>query len=91
MPGQGLDGTGEPRTWMLPLLRQHVRGARLDFWGRQLAPLARHMGARAAHAAAASNRRMEALKCRALELQLWATLPSFCSWAEDTAEAFRWV
>jgi hypothetical protein len=29
--------------------------------------------------------------CGALEAQLWATLPSFCSWAQDTAEAFRCV
>lgn len=33
--------------------------------------------------------RTESLKCRALELQLWETLPSFCDWAQDTAEAFR--
>ncbi|KAK9818389.1 hypothetical protein WJX72_011834 [[Myrmecia] bisecta] len=86
---EGLDGQADARTWMLPFLRQHVRGARLDFWGRHLAPIARALGSRAAQAAAVAARRMEALQCRALELQIWATLPSFCSWAEDTAEAFR--
>jgi hypothetical protein len=31
----------------------------------------------------------EAQICSALEMQLWATLPSFCSWAVDTADAFK--
>ncbi len=35
--------------------------------------------------------RAQALQCRALELQLWATLPSFCCWASDTATAFPCV
>ena len=34
------------------------------------------------------TRQQQALQCRALELQLWATLPSFASWASDTAVAF---
>ncbi len=34
-------------------------------------------------------RAREAQVCGALEAQLWATLPSFCSWAQDTAEAFK--
>ena len=34
-------------------------------------------------------RAREAQVCAALEAQLWATLPSFCSWAQDTAEAFK--
>jgi hypothetical protein len=31
----------------------------------------------------------EAQVCGALEAQLWATLPSFCSWAVDTPIAFK--
>ncbi len=48
---EGLAGRGEARTWLLPLLRMHVRGARLGYWGRVLLPLARDMGVRAAAAA----------------------------------------
>lgn len=48
---EGLAGTGEARTWLLPLLRMHVRGARLGYWGKVLLPLARELGARAAAAA----------------------------------------
>lgn len=48
---EGLAGTGEARTWLLLLLRMHVRGARLGYWGKVLLPLARELGARAAAAA----------------------------------------
>lgn len=44
---QGLEGKGEARTWLLPLLRLHVRGARLAYWGSQLMPLARVLANRA--------------------------------------------
>jgi ribosomal RNA-processing protein 12 len=47
----GLAGAGEARTWLLPLLRLHVRGARLAYWGKVLLPQARELGARAATAA----------------------------------------
>lgn len=48
---EGLAGTGEARTWLLPLLRMHVRGAHLAYWGRVLLPLARELGSRAVAAA----------------------------------------
>ncbi len=87
---QGLDGSGEARTWLLPLLRSHVSGARLAFWASELLPAARLCGRRAAAAADAGPRQaLKATQCRALELQLWATLPSFCSWPEDTDPALR--
>jgi hypothetical protein len=145
---QGLAGSGEARTWLLPLLRLHVRGTRLGYWGKVLLPQARELGARAAAAArcvswlldgwhccclsasccasaataaeksvkgevpsrasllgralispslpacpltTCSNpaQAREAQVCSALEMQLWATLPSFCSWALDTSVAFK--
>ncbi|PSC74246.1 ARM repeat superfamily [Micractinium conductrix] len=86
---EGLAGAGEARTWLLPLLRMHVRGARLGYWGKVLLPLARELGSRAAAAASDPARGREAQVCGALEAQLWATLPSFASWAEDTPEALK--
>ncbi|BDA46153.1 RRP12-like protein [Coccomyxa sp. Obi] len=81
---EGLEGRGEARTWLLPMLRQHVSNARLGFWGSVLLPLARRMGSTAANPA-----HPHALACRALEAQLWNCLPSFASWPEDTATAFQ--
>ena len=81
---------------MLPLLRQHVRGARLGFWAGELMPLARRLGARAAAAAGgagaksgAGDGQLVSLRCRALEAQLWAALPAFATWPVDGAEAFK--
>lgn len=85
---QALEGRGEARTWLIPLLRQHVRSAQLAFWAEHLLPLARLLGSRAAQAQQ-QGKPIEAQQCRALELQLWNTLQAFCSWAVDTAGAFR--
>lgn len=85
---EGLAGTDEARTWMLPLLRIHVRGQRLIYWCDMLLPLARQMGSYAAAAKNDPKRQQEAQVCSTLEAQIWATLPSFCSWAEDVDVAF---
>lgn len=77
----------EPRQWLLPLLRQHVRGAELQLWAVRLLPLARALGDKAAACAAADQ--LLALQCQALEAQLWDTLPAFADAATDLADAFR--
>lgn len=85
---EGLEGTDEARTWLLPLLRTHIRNTNVDYWHKALLPLARAMGSRAAAAGKNSARQQEAQVCLTLEAQIWATLPSFCSWAEDIGNAF---
>jgi hypothetical protein len=40
---------------MLPLVRQHTRGARLDYWGSKLLPAARACGGLAAGAEQAGS------------------------------------
>ena len=64
----------------------HVRGARIAYWQQSLLPLARAMGNRASQARNDPSREREAQVCSTLESQIWATLPSFCSWAEDAGE-----
>lgn len=83
----GIDGTAEARTWLLPLMRRHIRGCALAFWWREFMPLAKALGGRAASAGAAGQRLL-AQNCHTLELQIWATLPAFCSWASDTVTAY---
>ena len=84
----GAQEGAEARPWLLPLLRQHVRGASLGFWAAQLLPLARALGKRAAAAGAASDQLL-ALQCQSLEGQLWDALPAFADGALDLADAFR--
>ena len=76
-----------PKQWLLPLMRQHVRGARLAFWATQLLPLARQLGNQAA--AAAASDQLLALQCQSWEAQLWDCLPAFADAALDLADAFR--
>lgn len=52
---QGINGSGEARTWLLPLVRQHTRGARLDYWGNKMLPMARVCGGLAAAAEKAGS------------------------------------
>ncbi|GFR52360.1 hypothetical protein Agub_g14918 [Astrephomene gubernaculifera] len=87
---EGLAGTAEPRTWLLPLMRRHVRHSQLGFWFRELLPLAQSLGGRAAALSAAGGAAAGALalKCRALELQVWHCLPAFISWATDLPTAY---
>eukprot|EP00951_Prasinocladus_malaysianus_P038214 scaffold417792_cov48-Prasinocladus_malaysianus.AAC.1 len=86
---EGLDGRGEARTWMLPLMRRHVKGARLSFWARELLPLARAMGSQAAAylKSEAKGSAARAAVCRTLEMQIWHTLPAFANGPLDIAEA----
>ena len=83
--GQGLEGKGEARTWLLPMLRAHVRQSHLGYWGSHLLPLARTLG----HRAATQATGLAKLQCAALEGQLWACLPSFATYPRDGADAFR--
>lgn len=84
---QGLAGDAEARTWLLPALRRHVRGAPLSVWASLLLPDARAMGAAAA-AASAAGRKAAAVACHTLEVQLWSCLPAFCCWPSDGAQAY---
>ncbi|GLI63541.1 hypothetical protein VaNZ11_006530 [Volvox africanus] len=90
---EGLAGTAEPRTWLLPLLRRHVRHAPLGFWFKEMLPLAQDLGARAAAFSAAGGTAAAtmALKCRTLELQIWHCLPAFMSWATDLPNVYDTV
>jgi len=85
---EGLEGTEEARTWLLPLLRTHIRNTNVEYWHKALLPLARSMGTRAAAVGKNPARQQEAKVCLTLEAQIWATLPSFCSWAKDIGNAF---
>ncbi|WIA32410.1 hypothetical protein OEZ86_003236 [Tetradesmus obliquus] len=85
---EGLAGTAEARTWLLPALRKHVRGSQLGFWASHLGPLAKQMGAAAA-AASQAGRKSTAVACHALELQLWGCLQAFAAWPTDAAEAYE--
>ncbi|CAG9462050.1 unnamed protein product [Pedinophyceae sp. YPF-701] len=85
----GLDGRGEARTWLIPILKSAVQHSQLSVWGAELLPVARAMGMRASQYARPGPHHSVARtqQCRALEMQLWQCLPSFASWAVDVGPA----
>ena len=80
-------GAAGARLWLVPLLRQALRGARVSYFAEEMMPVARRLGDRAAKAKAA-GRAFEAQRCGAGEAALWSLLPAFCRWPEDAAESF---
>ena len=85
--GGNVAGSAGARLWLVPLLRQALKGARISYFSEEIMPVARRLGARAAQAKAA-GRAFEAQRCAAGEVALWSLLPSFCHWPRDAAESF---
>ena len=90
---QGLQGSSEARTWLLPLMRHNVKHAPLHYWKRHMLPLAGRLGGQGARLLEQQGQqaRVLGLKCRALEAQLWLLLPAFCTQARDVASGYRWL
>lgn len=85
---EALDGKAEGRTWLIPLLKLHMRGGEVSFWLTDIYPLIQSIESRRI-AMEPSARQYGTLY--ALELQLWSTLPSFVNWAKDIPQSFRYV
>ena len=86
---EALDGQCEGRTWLIPLLKMHIRSCRLSFWITDLYPTACALEHRRNKVKEEASQSREHNTLYALELQLWSTLPSFCNWAEDISDVFR--
>ena len=85
--GGNVAGSAGARLWLVPLLRQALKGARISYFSEEILPVARRLGARAVQAKAA-GRAFEAQRCAAGEAALWSLLPSFCRWPQDASESF---
>lgn len=71
-------------------MRQHVTGANLGYWGSVLLPTGRGVINFALRfmklsAAGSSDAKDQEMQFRALEKQIWATLPAFARWPRDGA------
>lgn len=81
-----IDGTETdydfPRSWLLPLLRAHVKNTELSFFISYFLPLIEKLGSRAAELRSAGNE-SESKPYDALQYQVWLLLPNFCDGATD--------
>ncbi|XP_063163096.1 RRP12-like protein [Candoia aspera] len=87
-----IDGTEEtldfPRSWLLPVLRDHIQSAPLAFFSSHFLPLAASLKNRATELAQAGQD-LEAKIYDTLQWQVWTLLPSFCNHATDVAISFK--
>ncbi|KFQ78909.1 RRP12-like, partial [Phaethon lepturus] len=87
-----IDGKEEtldfPRSWLLPVLRDYVQGARLGFFTSYFLPLAAALKSRALEFTQ-SGKSVEAKIYDTLQWQVWTLLPGFCTHPTDVLGAFK--
>ncbi|NXG58608.1 RRP12 protein, partial [Hemiprocne comata] len=87
-----IDGKEEtldfPRSWLLPVLRDYVQGARLGFFTSHFLPLAAALKSRALEFTQA-GKSVEAKIYETLQWQVWTLLPGFCTHPTDVLGAFK--
>ncbi|NXN23854.1 RRP12 protein, partial [Nycticryphes semicollaris] len=87
-----IDGKEEtldfPRSWLLPVLRDYVQGARLGFFTSYFLPLAATLKSRAAEFTQA-GKSVEAKIYDTLQWQVWTLLPGFCTHPTDVLGSFK--
>ncbi|XP_058910671.1 RRP12-like protein [Kogia breviceps] len=87
-----IDGSEEtldfPRSWLLPVIRDHVRETRLGFFTAYFLPLATTLKRKAMDLAQAGGT-VESKIYDTLQWQIWTLLPGFCTRPTDVATAFK--
>lgn len=79
-------GSGPGRAWMLPLLRDNVRNAELEFYKRQILPLAEFFETKINEA---TNKETVNVKIfQTIVEQIWSLLPHFCDLPKDLTISF---
>ncbi|KAJ1066976.1 hypothetical protein K5549_012335 [Capra hircus] len=87
-----IDGSEEtldfPRSWLLPVIRDHVQETRLGFFTAYFLPLATTLKRKAMDLAQAGST-VESKIYDTLQWQIWTLLPGFCTRPTDVAAAFK--
>uniref|UniRef100_A0A2K6CT20 Ribosomal RNA processing 12 homolog n=1 Tax=Macaca nemestrina TaxID=9545 RepID=A0A2K6CT20_MACNE len=87
-----IDGSEEtldfPRSWLLPVIRDHVQETRLGFFTTYFLPLANTLKSKAMDLAQAGST-VESKIYDTLQWQIWTLLPGFCKRPTDVATSFK--
>lgn len=87
-----IDGSEEtldfPRSWLLPVIRDHVQETRLGFFTTYFLPLATTLKNKALDLAQAGST-VESKIYDTLQWQIWTLLPGFCTRPTDVATSFK--
>ncbi|KAM4608020.1 RRP12-like protein [Polymixia lowei] len=87
----GLDDDLEfPRSWLVPVIRDHVKNTHLAFFTSYFFPLASTLKQRAEQLEQAGQK-LEAKVYHTLQLQIWTMLPGFCTGPVDLLASFKGI
>lgn len=76
------------RSWLLPVLKENVRGSTLEFWAQSILPMTVFCQHRSLELQT-NNDGIGAHSYELLYLQLWNLLPSFCNKPTDIKASFK--
>uniref|UniRef100_A0A3B3U439 Ribosomal RNA processing 12 homolog n=1 Tax=Poecilia latipinna TaxID=48699 RepID=A0A3B3U439_9TELE len=79
-----------PRSWLVPVIRDHVKNTRLGFFASYFLPLATTLWQRAEELEQ-QGKKLEAKVYQTLQLQIWTMLPGFCTCPVDLMASFKGV
>uniref|UniRef100_A0A8C7YIL2 Ribosomal RNA processing 12 homolog n=1 Tax=Oryzias sinensis TaxID=183150 RepID=A0A8C7YIL2_9TELE len=79
-----------PRSWLIPVIRDHVKNTNLGFFTSYFLPLASTLKQRAEELEQAGNK-LEAKVYQTLQLQIWTMLPGFCTCPVDLMASFKGI
>uniref|UniRef100_A0A8C5B503 Ribosomal RNA processing 12 homolog n=1 Tax=Gadus morhua TaxID=8049 RepID=A0A8C5B503_GADMO len=77
-----------PRSWLVPILRDHTKNTQLAFFSSYFLPLATTLHQRAEQLLQAGEK-LEAKVYNTLQMQVWTMLPGFCTGATDIQTSFK--
>ncbi|XP_047458867.1 RRP12-like protein [Mugil cephalus] len=77
-----------PRSWLVPVIRDHVKNTNLGFFASYFLPLASTLKQRAEELEQAGQK-LEAKVYQTLQLQIWTMLPGFCTCPVDLLVSFK--
>ncbi|XP_071769461.2 RRP12-like protein [Centroberyx gerrardi] len=79
-----------PRSWLIPVIRDHVKNTHLAFFSSYFLPLATMLKQRAEQLEQAGQK-LEAKVYQTLQLQMWTMLPGFCTGPVDLLASFKGI
>ncbi|CAL9057574.1 unnamed protein product [Musa banksii] len=78
----------DANVWLLPILKQHVAGARLSFFAEHILVLAKDIKQKS-YKLEKEGLIFSARSAKGLVYALWSLLPAFCNYPVDTSSGFK--
>ncbi|XP_071947906.1 RRP12-like protein [Antedon mediterranea] len=82
------DNYGFPRSWLIPVMREHICNTELQFFNKYFLPLAAKLRTKSLQLTQ-EGRGVEAKTYNILQSQVWSLLPGFCKNPTDLCTAFK--